>query len=130
MSRRSATATGDRGVKRMARAIDLFREMDNTIPSQVISVFLEVAGFPDGIETRQLPDRVRLTQASVSRAILYLSDTHWKDKSKTGLHLILRRAGSQDARQRVVKLSPKGRRLVRKIEATLDHEAAGNRSLV
>lgn len=119
-------ADGSRGsvnespVERLAKAIDLFRAMDNTIPSQVVSVFLEVAANSEGIETRRLPRRVGLTQASVSRALLYLADTDWKDKSKPGLRLIVRRTSARDARQRIVQLTPKGRRLVREIEAAFD----------
>lgn len=119
MAVRPVKATGEPAVRRMARAINLFRAMDNTIPSQVISVFLEVAASGEEIETRLLPDRVGLTQTSVSRAILYLSDTDWKDKNKPGLRLIVRHVGQRDARQRVVGLTSKGRRLVGKIEAAL-----------
>ena len=110
----------DPAVERLANAINLFRAMDNTIPSQVVSVFLEVAASSEGIEARRLPCRVGLSQASVSRALLYLADTDWKDKSKPGLRLIVRRNSARDARQRVVQLTPKGRRLVREIEAALD----------
>ena len=116
----SSGSINEPAVERLAKAINLFRAMDNTIPSQVVSVFLEVAANNEGIEARRLPPRVGLTQASVSRALLYLADTDWKDKSKPGLRLIVRQTSARDARQRVVQLTPKGQRLVREIEATLD----------
>lgn len=110
---------GELAVMRMARALDLFRAMDNTMPSQVISVFLEIAASPDGIETRLLPERVGLTQASVSRAIHYLAETNWKDRRKPGLHLIVRRINPEDARQRIAALTLKGRSLAQQIESIL-----------
>lgn len=85
----------------------------------MISVYLEIAASEDGIETRLLPERVGLTQASVSRALLYLSETDWPDTSKSGLDLVVRRVSARDARQRVVELSPKGRKLARRLEAVL-----------
>lgn len=105
--------------KKMARAIELFRALDNTIPSQAISVYLEIAASEDGIETRLLPERVGLTQASVSRALLYLSETNWHDTGKPGFSLVVRRVSAKDARQRVAELSPTGRRLARRLEAVL-----------
>ena len=108
-----------RAAEKMATAIELFRALDNTIPSQVISVYLEIAASEDGIETRLLPERAGLTQASVSRALLYLSEQNWPDTGKRGLELVVRRVSSRDARQRVVELSPKGRKLARKLEAVL-----------
>lgn len=115
-------ASTEHAVKKMARAVELFRALDNTIPSQVISVFLEIAASEGGIETRLLPERVGLTQASVSRALLYLSETDWHDTSRPGLELIVRRVSARDARQRVVELSPKGRKLARRIERVLTEE--------
>lgn len=106
-------------VTRLAKAVNLFREMDNTMPSQVISVFLEVASSHHGVETRSLPERVGLSQASVSRAILYLAEADWVGKNKPGLRLVTSRVSRKDARQRIVTLTPKGRSLARQIERVL-----------
>jgi DNA-binding MarR family transcriptional regulator len=62
---------------------------------------------------------VGLTQASVSRALFYLSETDWHDTSKPGLNLVVRRVSARDARQRVVELSPRGRKLASRLEAVL-----------
>jgi len=103
---RVVTSDEATAVERLAKAINLFREMDNTIPSQVISVFLEVASSHDGVETRSLPERVGLSQASVSRAILHLAETNWMGKNKPGLRLITTRVSGKDARQRIAALTP------------------------
>lgn len=107
-------------MKGLAKTLELFRELDPTLPSQVIAVFLEIANAEDGeLETRDLPDRVGLAQSSVNRALTYLSDRHWSDKDKPGLQLIEHRLHPLDRRQRIAVLSPKGKTFVRKIEEYL-----------
>lgn len=102
-------------VRKLSRALDLFRAMDPELPTQVIEVFCTIAQH-DEVQTRDLPDMTGLTQSSVNRAVTYLADHHWRDRSKTGLKLIAQRTDPMDRRQRVVSLTPKGVKLSRQLE--------------
>lgn len=117
ISRSKATA-----IRKADQIINLFRGMDNTIPSQVISVFLAVAkvSLDEELETRRIPEKVGLSHAATQRALTYLGDTHWKDKEKPGLNLTTYRVSLRDARQRVVELTPKGRKLVHQIDEIIN----------
>lgn len=107
-------------VMKMERVIDLFRAMDNVLPSQVISVFLVVARSREPLETRHLPNLTGLTQSSVNRALTYLRHTHWSDKKKPGLNLITQKVHPLDARQREASLTPKGRKLAQQIDEIIN----------
>lgn len=109
--------TPRRGIKSFSSIISMFRALDPLLSIQVIDVFLEVARARDGeIETRDLPDRVGLSQSSTNRALTYLAEHDWKDKSKPGLGLIEHHVSTMDRRQRLARLTGKGKMLVKKIE--------------
>lgn len=103
------------------KIIDLFRGLDSTLPTQVVAVFLAIAKQTEPLETRRLPDMVGLSQSSINRALTYLQDTHWSDRHRPGLKLIDQQVSRMDARQRVVELTPKGRKLANQIEEIIAH---------
>ena len=98
--------------------IALFRDLDPYLPSQTIDVFLTVASRAGdhGLETREIPALTDLAQSSTNRALTYLGETHWKDRSKPGLNLLQFRPKPQDRRHVLASLTPKGRRLAGRIE--------------
>ena len=98
------------------QAVELFRTLDPYLPSQVISVFLEVAANDGPVETRDLPKKLGMPQSSVNRALTTLAETHWKDREKPGLFLLEHRVSPLDRRQRLVQLTPKGKKMVADIE--------------
>ena len=61
-----------------------------------------------------------MTQSSVNRALIYLQDTHWKDRTKPGLRLIVQKVHPLDARQRITTLTPRGHKLVQQIEEIIN----------
>ena len=105
---------------KLDRLIDLFRAMDQNLPTQVVSVFLAVARSKEPLETRRLPDLTGMTQSSVNRALIYLQDTHWGDRKKPGLKLIIQKVHPLDARMREASLTPKGRKLAAQIEEIIN----------
>jgi len=102
------------------RVVSLFRQMDPIMPSQVVSVFLAIARSKEPLETRLLPNKVGLSQSAVNRALTYLQDTHWKDRTKPGLKLIAYRPHPMDARQRLASLSPRGHQVAAEIREIID----------
>lgn len=109
-----------KALKKMNRCVDLFRSMDAGLSSQTISVFLAVALSPDHMETRDLSTKTGLTQGSVNRALTYMQEKHWKNPDKPGLKLVIQKVHPLDARQRVVSLTIRGRKLADQIREIID----------
>ena len=105
---------------KLDRLIDLFRAMDQTLPTQVVSVFLAIARSEEPLETRRIPNMCGMTQSSVNRALTYLQHVHWSIKGKPGLKLITQKVSMLDARQREATLTPKGHQMAAKIEEIIN----------
>jgi DNA-binding MarR family transcriptional regulator len=88
------------------RALVCFRELipDGTLNH--LHLFLEIYNSSDPIETRDLPDRLSMTQTTINRTLHTLAQGSYLRRE--GLQLITISVLPEDQRQRVVTVSPKG----------------------
>ncbi len=100
-------------IRQSAKLIDLFRVLDQNIPAQQISLFIEVAT-NEGITMQNLANKLGLLQSTCSRTVSALSKVHRVNKA--GLDLVEAKEDPMDRRFKVVKLSPKGKRLWMQIQ--------------
>ena len=102
------------------RLVDLFRDLDNTIPAQTIATYLYVAA-SEGSEIAQsdLEKALDLAQSSTSRNVDQL--TVWCSRlRRPGAGLVEAFENPLNRRSKLVRLTPKGRALAAKIEEILE----------
>lgn len=95
-----------------SRGMALVRMLDDSIPVQTVAVFLEVAK-NEGISVKDLADKCGLAPSSASRNVAALSNWHWL--KKPGLGLLETQDDPQDLRKKTVRLTPKGKTLVKQL---------------
>ena len=106
----------DYQMAKLAKAIEHFRTFDKEIPAQVIATFLYVASHDDCYKG-DLEKALAFSTASGSRNTDYLSDFH--RLNKPGLGLIAKYRDQTNRRRQILKLTPKGRILVKQIKDIL-----------
>ena len=106
----------DYQMAKLAQAIEHFRTFDKEIPAQVIATFLYVASHDDCTKV-DLEKALAFSTASGSRNSDYLSDFH--RLNKPGLGLIAKYRDQTNRRRQILKLTPKGRILVKQIKDIL-----------
>jgi|TARA_R100000081_G_scaffold77507_1_gene43977 DNA-binding MarR family transcriptional regulator len=106
----------DYQMAKLAQAIEHFRTFDKEIPAQVIATFLYVASHDDCTKV-DLEKALAFSTASGSRNSDYLSDFH--RLNKPGLGLIAKYRDQTNRRRQILKLTPKGRILVKQIKEIL-----------
>jgi len=101
------------------RIAELFRDLDDEVPGQLVSTFLYIASH-NPCHMQAIQDALRVSPNSVSRCTDWLSKYH--RLGKPGMDLVVKFTDPQNARRRMVKLTPRGERLVIKIKEILnDH---------
>ena len=111
--------TTDLEMKKLLKAIELFRSYDTEIPAQVNSVFLYIASHDDCSKV-QLQDKevgLNMPSASASRNTDWLSHKH--RLGKDGLNWIIKYRAPTDMRKQVMKLAPKGVLIVKQLRDIL-----------
>lgn len=101
------------------RLIQEFRKLDDDITTLMASLFLRVVlNAKDGITMKQLGEQEGVSQASVSRNIAALSK--WHRLHRPGLDLVEAMEDPLERRRKIVKLTPKGRRVAESISDLLE----------
>lgn len=103
-------------MERMLQVMDLFRMLDKEVPAQVIACFLYIASH-DNCHKSALEQDLELSTASGSRNTDWLSEHH--RLRKPGMNLITKEVDPSNRKRIQLKLTPKGRDLVKRIEAIL-----------
>jgi DNA-binding MarR family transcriptional regulator len=95
--------------------------IDRDSPITIALVFSRVAAAgPSGIFQATVQKELRLTAASMTRAVQTLSDLHYT-KAKPGLGLISREMDfARDGRTHVLQLTAKGRELAQSLISTVN----------
>jgi len=106
----------DYQMAKLAQAIEHFRTLDKEIPAQVIATFLYVASHDDCTKV-DLEKALTFSTASGSRNTDWLSEFHRLNKA--GLGLIVKYRDQTNRRRQLLKLSPKGRILVKHLKTIL-----------
>lgn len=102
-------------IGQIAKALNLFRTLDNELPMGAMITLLALADGKEH-EMQSLLPITGLSNTSLTRALLYLSDRHWSRKSrKGGLFLIEKRLNPLDERRKLVKLTKKGQTFIREL---------------
>jgi DNA-binding MarR family transcriptional regulator len=102
---------------RMYEAVQMFRELDSEIQAQAMSLFLCVAENP-GITMQKAAKLLAVSQSSISRNAMLLSRLR-RDR-KPGLELLETRDNPDNLREKMMELTPKGKRLASQIGALID----------
>lgn len=100
----------------LSKIIDLFRLMDREVPAQVIMTFLYIAAH-DNCHKQALEEDLNMTTASASRNTDWLSEHH--RLKKPGLGLIIKQPDPGNRRRLTLKLTDKGKLLVKSIKDSL-----------
>ena len=106
----------DYQMAKLAQAIEHFRTLDKEIPAQVIATFLYVASHNDCYKG-DLEKALAFSTASGSRNTDWLSEFHRLNKA--GLGLIIKYRDQTNRRRQLLRLSPKGRILVKHLKTIL-----------
>lgn len=116
----------DDQMARLMDVIEVFRAMDREVPAQVISTFLYVAAHnPCHAQSLQLDlitenakgEPVPMTPSAVSRNTDWLSEQH--RLGKPGLNLIHKEVDPSNRRRQILRLTPKGVKLVKALRTIL-----------
>ena len=99
-------------------ALNQMRVIDPEIQAQTIAVFLEVARQPEGIKMQELAEKVGISQSSVSRNVAALSHMH--RVGRPGYDLVVAFEDPAERRRKIVRLTPKGKRVAKELERVLD----------
>jgi len=100
----------------LLKVVELFQVLDREIPAQVMATFLYVATH-DECHKQALEEALSFSTASGSRNTDWLSKQH--RLNKPGLDLIIKEVDPTNRRRTILKLSPKGKTLVKQIKALL-----------
>ena len=106
------TLTPQRYLADLARAVEEFRVLRETMPAQLVSLFLAIAQRP-GIHQRDLPKLVQASHASVSRNVGALGPTD--RHGEPGLNLVRRTLGDDGDRSPQLFLTSRGEALVTRL---------------
>lgn len=96
-----------RQIRSLANAIRAFRDLDAEIQAQTVLTFLLVADATEPVSMRDLQGRLDISTSSVSRNVAALSKHH--RLGKDGLDLVEAYEDPADRRNKVVRLTAKGR---------------------
>ena len=100
----------------LLKVVELFQVLDREIPAQVMATFLYVATH-DECHKQALEEALSFSTASGSRNTDWLSKQH--RLNKPGLDLIIKEVDPTNRRRTILKLSPKGKTLVKQIKDLL-----------
>ena len=104
---------------RLAAAADAFaaqHEDPTAVPLHHFRLFIEVGRLEGRCTYRQLEDRLRLNNSSVSRTVNALGAEH--RRGRPGLGLLTTYPDPEEGRRLIVALSPKGSALLRQLQNT------------
>lgn len=108
-------------IRRALRVCEEFRKLDPEMPLQRMMTFLEVAlAGDDGISGSDLTTRVGNSQSSASRHIGILGE--FSRGATPALHVVKAAANPMDRRVQLVKLTPKGQRVIDQLIEVLNKE--------
>lgn len=94
-------------------------EMDVEMPLTQVLVFARVAVAGDaGIDQGRVQDELRMSSASASRTVQALSKVHYF-KDRPGFDVVERVFDPKDNRKRTLKLTPKGEKLMARVQVLL-----------
>lgn len=117
MNEKTLMAPTRKALVALTDLIELLRtEIDPEMPVQQLQVFLQVA--LRGTTTQhELGENIGLSKASMSRNVSALGPINRFHQK--GHDLLISREDPQYRRQKLIELSPKGRKLVNKLEALI-----------
>ena len=99
------------------RALEEFRKLDPTMPSQTAAIFLYVAVHP-GCTMKDVAEALGTSESSVSRNVSALSD--WHRLKRPGLGLVTKDYDPYELRRRIINLTPKGQRVLNSLSAIME----------
>ena len=111
-----AQQSEDTSVRKLFKAIELFRTVDATIPAQTIASFLAIPQ-KEGENINSIAAKVDMPQSAASRNISSL--TSWDWRKKPGLKLVEYREDPMNLAQKPLFLTDKGKNLIHKLADAL-----------
>ena len=100
---------------KVADALQLMSDLYYKATVNHLRVFLYIAANNDKIiETRDLPDALGMTQTTLNRTMRSMADRSYIHE--TGLKLLRVHINPADERQRIVELTPKGKKFALEME--------------
>lgn len=103
-----------KALNKLLLVIEEFRIIDPQLPQQMAAVLIYVCGH-NGCSVKDIENGLGMSQSSASRNAAALSSTH--RSGKNGFELIQEQTDFEDARRKLLFLTPQGKR----IAETLSH---------
>jgi DNA-binding MarR family transcriptional regulator len=94
-------------------ALRTLRRIDEEMPAQQVMTLLFVSMHPDGVGMKDIAEKVGLSQSATSRNVSILGPEGYMQKP--GLKLVDRHDHPSDSRQRIVRLTAKGERVIEEL---------------
>lgn len=108
-------------VRRAILLLEEFRKIDPVMQMQQALTFLMVAeAGEEGLPMLELQRRLGVSSSTASRNASALSKVHWRDPSKEGYDLATREENPLDRRNKVLRLSARGKRILNTVNALLE----------
>lgn len=111
-------------LSRLVAVMEVFRSVDPEIQAQTVLTFLMIARQP-GIPMRTIQTRLDVASSTASRNVAYLSDLNYKP-SRKGHGFVVAREDPADRRNKLVFLTPKGKKFLQNLETAMSGETYGN----
>ena len=103
-----------KALNKLLLVIEEFRKIDPQLPQQMAAILIYVCGH-NGCSVKDIENGLGMSQSSASRNAAALSSTH--RPGKNGFELIQEQTDFEDARHKLLFLTPQGKR----ITETLSH---------
>jgi len=114
MSTKRVQATG----RKLSRVLFHFQNLRAKAPILVLDILSHVAAAgEDGLPMRELAGLCNRPQTSISRVILHMLTKEYR--GEPGPDLVVAEMDPEDYRQKIVKLTPRGRKLMEEIAEIL-----------
>jgi DNA-binding MarR family transcriptional regulator len=109
------------GIRKAIRLLEEFRKLDQELQMQAAVTFLLIAEAGDeGIRQLDLQNRLGMSQASASRNVALLTKVHWRGPKYEGHDLVAREEDPNDRRNKIVRLTARGRRFLSTINNIME----------
>lgn len=106
-------------LRKLLRLLDLFRDLDNDIPIQMVATYL-IVSLQEGMSVKDVCDRLGMATSTASRNIAALSKVH--RLGRPGFDLVVNVENPMNRREKLISLTQKGKGFRKRILELMKEE--------